>query len=249
MIKDHKIITLCGSTKFREDFERVNKELTLAGNIVISVGAFIHSGDNVTDEQKVALDEVHRRKIDLADAIYVINKDGYIDNSTKSEIEYAEAQGKEIMYMEKQTPDDVEEMASILCSGNCEKEDYTSPKGRCRVKKCWSEEALSKAWELYENGFGSNVRAVASYRDREALYKKCETNLDADFFNDTFTAEDLGKAVLKLLGEDGPESAFKAKEGEITCDTCRLYNRCAMLNGGEKNIRGCRACKSYEVRA
>lgn len=77
----------------------INKELTLAGNIVISVGLFGHSGDVITDEQKIMLDKLHKRKIDLADAIYVINKDGYIGQSTLDEIKYAEATGKEIIYM------------------------------------------------------------------------------------------------------------------------------------------------------
>ena len=95
-----KIITLCGSTKFKAEFEAKNKELTLAGNVVISVACFGDSGDNFTDEQKVLLDEIHRRKIDLADAIYVINKNGYIGSSTRSEIEYAQTHGKEILYME-----------------------------------------------------------------------------------------------------------------------------------------------------
>ena len=100
MIGNYKVITLCGSTRFKEDFERVNRELTLLGNIVISVGAFGHAGDTFTEEQKVMLDDIHKRKIDMADAIYVINKDGYIGASTRSEIQYALLLGKQIIYME-----------------------------------------------------------------------------------------------------------------------------------------------------
>ena len=100
MIGNYKVITLCGSTRFKEDFERVNRELTLLGNIVISVGAFGHAGDTFTEEQKVMLDDIHKRKIDMADAIYVINKDGYIGASTRSEIQYALRLGKQIIYME-----------------------------------------------------------------------------------------------------------------------------------------------------
>lgn len=95
-----QVITLCGSTKFKEEFERVNRELTLAGNVVISVGCFGHSGDSITDEQKVMLDDIHKQKIDMADAIYVINKGGYIGESTKSEIEYAEKNKKKVFYMD-----------------------------------------------------------------------------------------------------------------------------------------------------
>ena len=100
MIGNYKVITLCGSTRFKEDFERVNKMLTLAGNIVISVGCFGHAGDTFTEEQKVMLDDIHKRKIDMSDAIYVINKDGYIGNSTRSEIKYAIQHGKQVIYME-----------------------------------------------------------------------------------------------------------------------------------------------------
>ena len=100
MIGNYKVITLCGSTRFKEDFERVNRELTLLGNIVISVGCFGHSGDTFTEEQKVMLDDIHKRKIDMADAIYVINKDGYIGASTRNEIQYAIRTGKQVIYME-----------------------------------------------------------------------------------------------------------------------------------------------------
>ena len=100
MIGNYRVITLCGSTRFKEDFERVNRELTLAGNIVISVGAFGHAGDTFSEEQKVMLDDIHKRKIDMADAINVINKDGYLGSSTRSEIQYALRPGKPIIYME-----------------------------------------------------------------------------------------------------------------------------------------------------
>lgn len=100
MIKNYKVITLCGSTRFKDDFERVNRELTLLGNIVISVGCFGHAGDIFTDEQKIMLDDIHKRKIDMSDAIFVINKNGYIGTSTKSEIEYALQHKKQVIYME-----------------------------------------------------------------------------------------------------------------------------------------------------
>lgn len=63
-----KIVTLCGSTKFRADFERVMAEETLAGNIVISVGLFGHeTGMDMNGSTKRMLDQLHFRKIDLAD--------------------------------------------------------------------------------------------------------------------------------------------------------------------------------------
>lgn len=102
MVGKYKVITLCGSTKFKEQFIQAQKELTLQGNIVISVGLFGHSGDNEvwTEGTKEMLDDMHKRKIDMADAIYVINVGGYIGSSTKSEIEYAKQQSKEVYYLE-----------------------------------------------------------------------------------------------------------------------------------------------------
>jgi hypothetical protein len=99
MIKNYKVITLCGSTKFKAEFMKVQKELTLKGYIVISVGCFGHSGDVVTDEQKIMLDNMHKRKIDMADEIFVINVGGYIGESTKSEIEYAKSHNKKVNYL------------------------------------------------------------------------------------------------------------------------------------------------------
>ena len=103
MIGKYKVITLCGSTKFKEDFFREQKRLTLEGNIVISVGMFGHSGDDDVwkDGTKEMLDDMHKRKIDMSDEIFVINKNGYIGSSTKSEIEYAIKTNKKVHYMEK----------------------------------------------------------------------------------------------------------------------------------------------------
>lgn len=103
MIGGYKIITLCGSTKFKDKFIEVQKELTLRGYIVISVGCFGHAGDSEVwdNNTKEMLDDMHKRKIDMADEIFVINVEGYIGESTKSEIEYALKTGKEIWYLEE----------------------------------------------------------------------------------------------------------------------------------------------------
>ena len=87
----YKVITLCGSTKFKDEFLEIQKRLTLEGNIVISVGLFGHSGDEEVWNPgiKDMLDDMHLRKIDMADEIYVINVGGYLGESTRREIEYA----------------------------------------------------------------------------------------------------------------------------------------------------------------
>ena len=102
MVGKYKVITLCGSTRFKDAFIEAQKQLTLEGNTVISVGLFGHSGDLEvwTEGTKEMLDDMHKRKIDMADEIYVINVGGYIGSSTKSEIKYAIATGKPVHYLE-----------------------------------------------------------------------------------------------------------------------------------------------------
>ena len=110
MVGNYKVITLCGSTRFKDTFLDAQKKLTLEGNIVISVGLFGHSGDSEVWENmdegtltktKEMLDDMHKRKIDMADEIFVINVGGDIGSSTKSEIEYAIATGKAVRYLEE----------------------------------------------------------------------------------------------------------------------------------------------------
>ena len=109
MVGGYKVITLCGSTRFKDQFMEAQKKLTLEGNIVISVGLYGHSGDQEVWENmdegtltktKDMLDDMHKRKIDMADGIYVINVGNYIGSSTRSEIEYAKEHGKTIEYLE-----------------------------------------------------------------------------------------------------------------------------------------------------
>lgn len=97
----YKVITLCGSTRFKDAFIEAQKWLTLEGNIVISVAFFSQTDDvleNMTEteitEKISMLNEMHRQKIDMADEIYVINVGGYIGKSTLSEIEYAKSIAK-----------------------------------------------------------------------------------------------------------------------------------------------------------
>ena len=101
MVGNYKVITLCGSTRFKDAFMEMQKRLTLEGNIVISVGLFGHSRDDEvwTEGIKEMLDDMHKRKIDMADEIFVINDGGYIGSSTRSEIEYAQTTGKPVRYL------------------------------------------------------------------------------------------------------------------------------------------------------
>ena len=95
------VITLCGSTRFKDEFLAVQRDLTLQGHIVLSVGLFGHAdNEDLTLEEKVRLDNLHKEKINMSDAIFVINKDGYIGESTYSEIDWANRMKKQIFFLE-----------------------------------------------------------------------------------------------------------------------------------------------------
>jgi hypothetical protein len=105
------IVCLCGSTRFIDAFHRANLEETLAGRIVLTVGgslsdedAFGHLSDSEREAIKARLDDLHKRKIDLADEVLVLNVGGYYGNSTRSEIEYARKHGKPIRWLEPAEP-------------------------------------------------------------------------------------------------------------------------------------------------
>lgn len=105
------IVCLCGSTRFYKEFQRANYEETMAGKIVLSVGFYLHSSKaahgetwGCTPEQKIRLDELHLRKIDIADEVLVLNVGGYIGQSTRRELEYARVNGKRVRFLEKEEP-------------------------------------------------------------------------------------------------------------------------------------------------
>ena len=95
---DAIIAVICGSTKNRAQMVELNRKLTLDGKIVLAPGVFAHDGDEITDEQKTKLDDLHLKKIDLADEVHVVVVDGYIGLSTSAEIDYATKAGKPITF-------------------------------------------------------------------------------------------------------------------------------------------------------
>lgn len=106
----YKVITLCGSSRFKDDFIRVQKRLSLVGNIVLLPVFFSQTCDediwenmdeDAVHEKIKMLGDMHKRKIDMADEIFVINIGGYIGEATKSEIEYAIKTGKKVNYLEQ----------------------------------------------------------------------------------------------------------------------------------------------------
>lgn len=102
-----RIVCLCGSTRFYDQFQQANYDLTMRGEIVLSVGFYPHAkaehghGEGVAHDsaEKTALDELHKRKIDLADYVHVVSDEsGYFGQSTAGEIAYAVAHGKTVRF-------------------------------------------------------------------------------------------------------------------------------------------------------
>jgi hypothetical protein len=104
------VTTLCGSTRFPDAFALANMHLSMQGRIVIGLGMFGHADEpqgarfitsdgNEATSEKRALDQLHFRKIDVSDGIYVVNPCGYIGSSTRREIDYARASGKTVEFM------------------------------------------------------------------------------------------------------------------------------------------------------
>lgn len=98
-----QIVTLCGSSKFKDEFDYVAKVFTYHGWIVLSMCYFTHyektKGDPFVDRFdriKPELDVLHKCKIDLADVVFIVNADGYIGASTQDEYKYALAVGKPV---------------------------------------------------------------------------------------------------------------------------------------------------------
>ena len=96
------VVVLCGSTRFSEAFQRANFNETLAGKIVLTIGCDMRSDAalGLGDDVKAMLDELHLRKIELADEVLVINQGGYIGESTAREIAHARREGKRIRHLE-----------------------------------------------------------------------------------------------------------------------------------------------------
>ena len=94
-----KIITVCGSYKFKKEMTEITEKMALKGNCMITPIELTNPDKEAyTEDEALMLDKMHKEKIKLSDAILVVNVNGYIGNSTNSEIEYAKSLNKEILY-------------------------------------------------------------------------------------------------------------------------------------------------------
>ena len=100
---DIKVITICGSMRYSKEMMKIAEELELKEGYAVIQCVYNIDGQRYEGVNASILDKIHRKKIDISDAIYVVNIDGYIGNSTKNEIEYAKNNGKEVIYHESVT--------------------------------------------------------------------------------------------------------------------------------------------------
>lgn len=102
------IVCLCGSTRFKELFEQMNLQETLAGKIVLSIGCASKSdaelfgalSEREWNDTKEKLDRLHFEKIKLADEVFILSRDAYVGESTAREIRYALMLGKRVRWLE-----------------------------------------------------------------------------------------------------------------------------------------------------
>jgi hypothetical protein len=103
------VVCICGSTKFKQAWIAENARLTGEGNIVLAVGLWGHHERIFPDtETKTRLDDLHKRKIDLCNWVWVLDIGGYVGESTRSEIAYAEKLGRPVRRLSLEFPDYVE---------------------------------------------------------------------------------------------------------------------------------------------
>lgn len=98
---DRKVVTLCGSMRFWDKIQEMFERLELENGYVVLGITPNASGRELSEREISLLAELHRAKIDLSDAVFVVNVGGYIGKSVKAEIEYAKENDKEILYLEK----------------------------------------------------------------------------------------------------------------------------------------------------
>ena len=99
-MKEIKVITICGSLRFSKEMMKIAEELELKEGYAVIQCVYNIDGQKYEGLDGELLDTIHRKKIDISDAIYVANVNGYIGNSTRNEIEYAKSLGKEILSLE-----------------------------------------------------------------------------------------------------------------------------------------------------
>jgi hypothetical protein len=237
------IVCLCGSTRFYDAFQQANYDETMNGHIVLSVGFYPHSkakaghGEGVGHDsaEKIALDELHKRKIDLCDEVFVLNAGGYIGKSTEAEISYAKAHSKPVRYLETRPaaqeaptvkPDSSCEYCGPVCYGRAEHNARVENGDKWRP----AQEAPTRTKEDFINGVFGYKRVIDTAAAPEAsewperVCTGCGKSVSYDNGNVTFSCSCSDKG-WKFKYDATP--APSAQEGELvekwpssTCAEC-----------------------------
>lgn len=195
------VITLCGSTKFKNQFEQMNALLTLQGNIVISLAFFEQSdGFERAQEQAELLGDLHFRKIDLSDEIFVIDVGGYIGNSTRKEIEYAEKNGKVIRYYSS----------------------YGEVPYKHQQMELWEQALKIIARTIKPAQYKTWFNETTANYDGETFIIHCPNDFSKDWLYENYSNVIL-KAVEQVTGNDKVTIAFQSsKHTSETIDKSRV---------------------------
>jgi hypothetical protein len=239
MVNGLKVITLCGSTRFKDEFLEAQKRLTLEGNVVISVGTFDYSIDKgvLNKDLKEMLIRQHLAKIDLADEIFVINVGGNIDDSTRHEIAYAEFKGKKVRFLEYckelRFYDYSFALYELYESGNLSENDWEKHYLKLdeKIKKDAAElNACDGPWPYKWN----NIDAVVGGLLRDAGWF-CDYEDTKDFYdaNYVYQMRIIGKGANDEEKVQSIIDAITNDYMDLFCDSKRIifYECCSPLDG------------------
>lgn len=169
------IVCMCGSTRFKQAWIAENARLTSDGNIVLAVGLWGHHEQrHPSPEEKIGLDNLHKRKIDLCNWVWVLDIGGYIGDSTRSEIEYAISLGRPVRYLSQEFPAYQEPIDSILARAE------QAERERDELVQCLTPFVKDRAFTLLPDGCKLWVRQLTMW--------------ETDFSKVSFTLEEYKKA-------------------------------------------------------
>ena len=192
------IVCLCGSTRFYDEFQEANYRFTMGGMIVLSVGFYPHSQQQIhgqtvgcTEEQKAQLDELHKRKIDLADLVFVLNVGGYVGDSTASEIEYAEEMDKAVIYFDNGHEDGIPSIQRIEAWTRCG--DKISAEDK--IIRHATDAVIKQMHDATERDFVDRAFLAWLYRHLETVHRE---NKDLDYMIRLRGIVDAPKDTIRL---------------------------------------------------
>lgn len=166
-----KVITICGSLRFEQEIKYYAEKLELEGNCVLSIVYPTKEKQEYTQEEINSLRIGHFRRIELADAIFVVNKNGYIGDAVKKEIEFARRNNKEIKYLENINEEIIEIIYDNYMEISFPKNEYEDIQnfldehGYCYTTRVYKETNKYKVGELYRAPWGDvlKINEVTKY--------------------------------------------------------------------------------------